>query len=103
MHSFFDTNFIQGVSPSTEMSYHRLAINTTYFTFPVLQEEERPRWRSGKVSESEASSLVFQLVWCGSLERGCQFRRRPRHLTTVENYEVRPKIGLVLFQNGRLV
>ncbi|GBM29959.1 hypothetical protein AVEN_167437-1 [Araneus ventricosus] len=43
------------------------------------------------------------LVWCGSLERGCQLRCYPRHLTTVQNYEVRPKIALVLLQNGTLI
>ncbi|GBN05912.1 Voltage-dependent calcium channel type A subunit alpha-1 [Araneus ventricosus] len=42
---------------------------------------------------------VLALVWCGSLERGCQLRCRPRHLTAVQNHEVRPKIALVLLQN----
>ncbi|GBN38610.1 hypothetical protein AVEN_39522-1 [Araneus ventricosus] len=27
----------------------------------------------------------FRLVWLGSLERGCQLRCRPRHLTAVQN------------------
>ncbi|GBN72702.1 hypothetical protein AVEN_122010-1 [Araneus ventricosus] len=40
------------------------------------------------------------LLRCGSLERGCQLRRRPCHLTSVRNYEVRPKIAVVLLQNG---
>ncbi|GBL80318.1 hypothetical protein AVEN_90487-1 [Araneus ventricosus] len=34
---------------------------------------------------------------------GCQLRCRPRHLTAVQNYEVRPKIALVLFENGALI
>ncbi|GBM17780.1 hypothetical protein AVEN_271602-1 [Araneus ventricosus] len=33
---------------------------------------------------------VLPLVWRGNLKRGCQPRRRPRHLTSVQNYEVRP-------------
>ncbi|GBM67425.1 hypothetical protein AVEN_219232-1 [Araneus ventricosus] len=35
----------------------------------------------------------------GSLERGCQLRSRPGHLTMVKNYEVRPKVTLVLPRN----
>ncbi|GBO25626.1 hypothetical protein AVEN_170732-1 [Araneus ventricosus] len=34
---------------------------------------------------------------------GRQPRCRPRHLTKVQNYEVRPKIALVLLQNGTLI
>ncbi|GBM89908.1 hypothetical protein AVEN_84294-1 [Araneus ventricosus] len=40
---------------------------------------------------------------CGGPEarrEECQFRCRSHHLTTVQNYEVRPKIALVLIQNG---
>ncbi|GBM63673.1 hypothetical protein AVEN_112837-1 [Araneus ventricosus] len=33
----------------------------------------------------------------------CQLRRRPRHLTAVQNDAVRPKIALVLLQNGKLI
>ncbi|GBN29884.1 hypothetical protein AVEN_178989-1 [Araneus ventricosus] len=44
---------------------------------------------------------VLPLVWFGSLERGCQLRCRPRHLTEIQNDEVRPKIALVLLQNGK--
>ncbi|GBM23483.1 hypothetical protein AVEN_204657-1 [Araneus ventricosus] len=36
----------------------------------------------------------------GSLKRGCQLRRRPRHLTMVQNYDARPKVALVLLQNA---
>ncbi|GBM95697.1 hypothetical protein AVEN_93186-1 [Araneus ventricosus] len=43
------------------------------------------------------------LVWCGSLERGCQLRCCPLHLTATENYEVRPKISLAVLQNGTLI
>ncbi|GBM82708.1 hypothetical protein AVEN_107737-1 [Araneus ventricosus] len=38
---------------------------------------------------------VRPLVWRG----GC----RPRHLTAVQNYEVRSNIALVLLQNGALI
>ncbi|GBM26083.1 hypothetical protein AVEN_12844-1 [Araneus ventricosus] len=31
---------------------------------------------------------------------GSQLRCRPRHLTAIQNYKVRPKIALVLLQNG---
>ncbi|GBL66658.1 hypothetical protein AVEN_202084-1 [Araneus ventricosus] len=37
------------------------------------------------------------------LKRGCQLRRRPRHLTVVQNSEVHPKITLVLLQNETLI
>ncbi|GBM41672.1 hypothetical protein AVEN_46944-1 [Araneus ventricosus] len=36
-------------------------------------------------------------------EGGCQLNCRPRHLTMVQNYEVSPKIALVLLQNGMLL
>ncbi|GBL73670.1 hypothetical protein AVEN_230669-1 [Araneus ventricosus] len=41
---------------------------------------------------------ALRLVWCGSLERGCQLRCSLRHLT-----EVPPKMALVLLQNGALI
>ncbi|GBL92637.1 hypothetical protein AVEN_123807-1 [Araneus ventricosus] len=73
----------------------------------------RPRWPSGKVSTPGPEGRRFEirfhrrsavhgarctpnhtqwpnvlpLVWRGSLERECQLRRRPRHLTAVQNYE----------------
>ncbi|GFW30481.1 hypothetical protein TNCV_454191 [Trichonephila clavipes] len=34
------------------------------------------------------SSNVLPLMWCGSWKRGCQLRCRPRHLISVQNYEV---------------
>ncbi|GBN36102.1 hypothetical protein AVEN_152058-1 [Araneus ventricosus] len=43
---------------------------------------------------------VLPLVWCGSLESGCQLRYSPRQLTVVRNYESHPKIALILLQNG---
>ncbi|GBN22603.1 hypothetical protein AVEN_243271-1 [Araneus ventricosus] len=43
------------------------------------------------------------LVWCISLEWGCQLRCRPRHLTAVQNDEISPHVALVLLQNGALV
>ncbi|GBL83592.1 hypothetical protein AVEN_196420-1 [Araneus ventricosus] len=43
--------------------------------------------------------------WCGAVvwRGGCKFRCRPRHLTVVQNYEVRSKIALVLLKNGTLI
>ncbi|GBL75310.1 hypothetical protein AVEN_194527-1 [Araneus ventricosus] len=40
--------------------------------------------------------------WCGTaIWRGWfDVKCRPRHLTTVQNYEVRPKIALLFLQNG---
>ncbi|GBO12976.1 hypothetical protein AVEN_171124-1, partial [Araneus ventricosus] len=76
----------------------------------------RPRWPSGKVSALGPEGSRFEtrfavygscctlnpmqwpnvpsLVRRGSLERGCQLRRRrrPRRLTEVPNYEGRPKM-----------
>ncbi|GBO38530.1 hypothetical protein AVEN_128745-1 [Araneus ventricosus] len=46
---------------------------------------------------------ALPLVWRGSLKRGCQLRRRPRHLTMVQNYDARPKVALVLLQNETLI
>ncbi|GBL83396.1 hypothetical protein AVEN_110700-1 [Araneus ventricosus] len=90
----------------------------------------RPRWPSVKVSASGTGGFqvrnpiplkirrVWGLLyvksyvgeqtssrWCGAevWRRGCQLRCRPRHLTEVQNYEVRPKIALVLLQNGTLI
>ncbi|GBN00170.1 hypothetical protein AVEN_14265-1 [Araneus ventricosus] len=37
-----------------------------------------------------SGSRIDPLVRCGSLERGYQLRCRRRHLTRVQNYEVRP-------------
>ncbi|GBN71811.1 hypothetical protein AVEN_243870-1 [Araneus ventricosus] len=34
---------------------------------------------------------------------GVHFMSRPRHLTAVQNDEVRPQIALVLLQNGMLI
>ncbi|GBL84321.1 hypothetical protein AVEN_118687-1 [Araneus ventricosus] len=45
-------------------------------------------------------------MWSGSLERSASssvFKCRPRRLTAVQNYEIRPKIALVLLQNGTLI
>ncbi|GBM33775.1 hypothetical protein AVEN_183035-1 [Araneus ventricosus] len=38
-------------------------------------------------------------VWRG----GCQLRHCPRHLPAAQNYEIGPKIALVLLQNSTLV
>ncbi|GBL87641.1 hypothetical protein AVEN_165239-1 [Araneus ventricosus] len=84
-----------------------------------------PQWPNGKVStgELQARNPIPQKicrVWgllhvksvvtkrpptgvVGSLERGCQLRCRSRHLTAVQNDEVRPKIALVLLQNAALI
>ncbi|GBM82312.1 hypothetical protein AVEN_193557-1 [Araneus ventricosus] len=39
---------------------------------------------------------VLQSVWCGVSERGYQPSCRPRHLTEVQNYEIRSKTALAL-------
>ncbi|GBL87933.1 hypothetical protein AVEN_192093-1 [Araneus ventricosus] len=75
-----------------------------------LMVRSRPRGRrvpgSKPVSTEEqpctlntSGPNVLPLVRCGSLERGCQLRCRPRHLTTFQNDEIRPKIALVFLQN----
>ncbi|GBL90706.1 hypothetical protein AVEN_219367-1 [Araneus ventricosus] len=59
--------------------------------------------REGCEKVEAKMSNVLPLVWFGSLEKECQIRCRPRHLTTVQNDEVRPKIALVLLQDGALL
>ncbi|GBN25051.1 hypothetical protein AVEN_47876-1 [Araneus ventricosus] len=44
--------------------------------------------------------LEAKRLWCGSLERGCQFRCRP--VTAIQIYKVHPKIILVFLQSGPL-
>ncbi|GBM48326.1 hypothetical protein AVEN_106526-1 [Araneus ventricosus] len=82
--------------------------------------KERPRWPNGRVTAlgTEGSrletrfhrrSLVYEacctpnrtqwpnvlpLVWRESLEKGCQFRRRPLHLTAIQNNKIRPSCYL---------
>ncbi|GBM33745.1 hypothetical protein AVEN_131648-1 [Araneus ventricosus] len=60
-------------------------------------------WGLLHVKSYIGGSSVLSLVWCGSLERGCQLRCRPRHLTAIQKYEVRLQIALVLVQNGTLI
>ncbi|GFX28194.1 uncharacterized protein TNCV_15331 [Trichonephila clavipes] len=50
---------------------------------------EDPPCRKVMHVKSVQCSNVLPFVWCGSYERGCQIRRRPRHLTIVQNYEIR--------------
>ncbi|GBN11394.1 hypothetical protein AVEN_275488-1 [Araneus ventricosus] len=51
----------------------------------------RPRWPSVKVSQvRNPNPLNIRRVYPSCLERRCQLRCRPRHLTAVQNYEVRP-------------
>ncbi|GFX26983.1 uncharacterized protein TNCV_1841551 [Trichonephila clavipes] len=45
--------------------------------------------RAAMYIKSIESSTALPLVWCGSWERGCQLRCRPRYLTMVQNYMVR--------------
>ncbi|GBN90589.1 hypothetical protein AVEN_180277-1 [Araneus ventricosus] len=61
---------------------------------------EEPQCKRVWLKLNPSGPNVLPLVWCGSLERGCKLRCRPRHLTTVQNYEVCPKIPLVLIQNA---
>ncbi|GBN36750.1 hypothetical protein AVEN_29507-1 [Araneus ventricosus] len=62
---------------------------------PCMGPAARQIIRSGQTSSR----------WCGveAWRRGCQLRCRPRHLSAFQNYEVRPKIALVLLQNGTLI
>ncbi|GBM63139.1 hypothetical protein AVEN_150266-1 [Araneus ventricosus] len=46
---------------------------------------------------------ALPLAWCGGMEREVPARPHPRHLTAVQNCEVRSKIALVLLQNGTLM
>ncbi|GBL94156.1 hypothetical protein AVEN_163487-1 [Araneus ventricosus] len=57
----------------------------------------------GHVERQIILSSQTSARWCGSLEGGRQLRCRPRHLTAVQNYEVCPKIALVLPQNWTLM
>ncbi|GBL80362.1 hypothetical protein AVEN_92272-1 [Araneus ventricosus] len=79
--------------------------------------------RGQSVSGSKPDSTEeppYKRVWCTSSSsgptgkcpadgmarmfgEGYQLRCRPRHQSAVENYEVRPKMVLVLLQNGTLV
>ncbi|GBL84379.1 hypothetical protein AVEN_117153-1 [Araneus ventricosus] len=43
---------------------------------------------------------VLLLVWHGSFKNGCHVRCCLRHLTTAQNYELRPKMALELLKNG---
>ncbi|GBN39313.1 hypothetical protein AVEN_38436-1 [Araneus ventricosus] len=92
----------------------------------------RPRWPSGKLSASEpkgsrletdliedpsfigrvAGYIIrkgpndLQLLWCGSLEKRVTDQAQsssPQLAPITSNYEVRPKIALVLLQNGALI
>ncbi|GBM92543.1 hypothetical protein AVEN_272838-1, partial [Araneus ventricosus] len=47
----------------------------------------------------------FFARWCGEEVRrwGCQIRCHPHHLAVIQNDEIRPKIVLVLLQNGTLM
>ncbi|GFV56074.1 uncharacterized protein TNCV_2266601 [Trichonephila clavipes] len=48
-----------------------------------------PPCREAMHVKSVGSSNVLPLSWGGNYETGCQLRGRPRHLTMVQNYEVR--------------
>ncbi|GBN60649.1 hypothetical protein AVEN_130661-1 [Araneus ventricosus] len=46
---------------------------------------------------------ILPMVWFESRDKKCQLRYRPSHLTAIQNYSVRPKIALVLLQNGEFI
>ncbi|GBM05231.1 hypothetical protein AVEN_157664-1 [Araneus ventricosus] len=52
--------------------------------------------KSGMVSQTSS-------LWYGGEAWRCQIRCRPRDLTMIQNDEARPKIALVLLQNGTLL
>ncbi|GBM93021.1 hypothetical protein AVEN_219835-1 [Araneus ventricosus] len=84
-----------------------------------------PRWPSGRVSalgpegskpdstEDPCMGLLHTqsyvvakrppvgVAW--KFGEGVPAQCRPRHLTVFQNYEVRPKVALVLLQNGTLI
>ncbi|GBM06410.1 hypothetical protein AVEN_266363-1 [Araneus ventricosus] len=77
----------------------------------------RSRLRNGWVPSSKPDSIDIYVDllhiksyvvgqtssrWFGAkaCRRGCQLRCRPRYLTTVQSYDVRLKVALVLLQNG---
>ncbi|GBM53949.1 hypothetical protein AVEN_79921-1 [Araneus ventricosus] len=62
--------------------------------------EDPPCMRACCTLNNTWESNVLPLVWCGA---ECQIRCRPRHLTEVQNYEVRPKIVIELLLNGTLI
>ncbi|GBL86775.1 hypothetical protein AVEN_96015-1 [Araneus ventricosus] len=66
------------------------------------------RYKVGLIAEPEEPPAALEngAVWkCGvEIWRGeYQLRCRPRHLTAVHHYVVRPEITLVLLQNGTLI
>ncbi|GBL72346.1 hypothetical protein AVEN_115286-1 [Araneus ventricosus] len=106
-------------SPSEEL------VTNHWFSFV-----KGPRWPSGKALASGSGPLArnpippkIRRVWgplhaksyavakrppagaARKLGGGWRHQPRcpPRHLTVVQNYEVRPKIALVLLQNGALM
>ncbi|GBN31633.1 hypothetical protein AVEN_189256-1 [Araneus ventricosus] len=71
-----------GMRLSVQWSLYNPALSQSGpFSSPALPEGQ---WRL-------AHSNVLSLVWCGSLERRCQFMCRSRHLPAVQNYEIHPK------------
>ncbi|GBM14197.1 hypothetical protein AVEN_61010-1 [Araneus ventricosus] len=97
------------------------------FRYHILHKKRGPRWPSDTVSALRPEGLRFenpipmktrhvcepvasQIVAkgakrlpperCGILKRGCQLRCHPSHLTAFQNYDVRPKIAILLLQNG---
>ncbi|GBM35986.1 hypothetical protein AVEN_78085-1 [Araneus ventricosus] len=105
--------------------YHRIETQGETFKRNLLK---RPLWSSGKVSAlgpegfqarnpiPQKIRLVLGILhvksyvsgqmssrWCGSSERECQIRCRPRHLTAAQNYDVCSKIALMLLLNRMLI
>ncbi|GBO08376.1 hypothetical protein AVEN_192485-1 [Araneus ventricosus] len=94
-----------------------------------FQEKVRPRWSSvssrlwgrrvrgskpdstedppcmGPIARQIISTGQTSSRWHGvEVWRGvCHLRRHPRHLTVVQDDEIRPKIALALLQNGMLI
>ncbi|GFU04463.1 uncharacterized protein TNCV_1080261 [Trichonephila clavipes] len=66
-------------SPVVKVSNHgRHVMSSSTVPLKTCRVEQRCTLN---LSRAETSSR-----WCGSLERGCQLRCRPRHLTMVQNY-----------------
>ncbi|GBM97570.1 hypothetical protein AVEN_143801-1 [Araneus ventricosus] len=71
---------------------------------PDSTEDPRCMWACSSLNHTCGLNDLLLLqcgveAWTGMLQLRC----RPRHLTAAQNYEVRPKIALMFFQNGALI
>ncbi|GBM97442.1 hypothetical protein AVEN_254706-1 [Araneus ventricosus] len=69
---------------------------------PDFTEDPRRKLACCTPNHTQGPSAL-PLVRRGNLERERQSRRRPRHLSAVQYYDVRPKLALVLLQSEKLI